>query len=303
MHKLGFLLKTYKDDIVYVDRLIQSYKKYNTDNIPLYIVAPNNELSLFQYFSNPLIHLLSEESVTTELAQNEINGIRPGYINQEIIKLAFWETRLCANYVCLDSDGVFIRPFRLSDFMYDQDTTYTILVEDNELMVEPEYYEEHWKGRLQLLQKIQHLIGLPNKRILTCHGFAIFSAKVLDAFKTKYLIPKSQTYLDILRESPYEFSWYNLWLQYDKTIDIHIKEPLFKYFHHKNQHAEYLLRGITLTDLARGYVGVVINSNYSRGFGVVSFEDDKCKVLTHYFPMKDLLKILFYKVKRKFSHV
>ena len=299
MEKVGFLLKTYRDDFDYCKRLIKSFLAHNIDQIPLYIVVPTTDLPLFNCFSGKGITLLSDESITDTFAKTEINGIRPGYINQEIIKLAFWETRLCENYLCLDSDGIFVRDFFISDLMYDHNTPYTLLVEDNELMVEPEYYNTHWQPRLEHIRKIQTLIGLPEKRILTCHGFAILSAKVLASFKEKYLLPKSQTYLDILKDSPYEFSWYNLWLQYDKTIDIHIREPLFKYFHHKNHHIEYLFRGIQLSDVARGYMGITINSNYSRGFGVVSFETDKNQVLANYLPMKDILNILFYKVKQR----
>ncbi len=40
-----------------------------------------------------------------------VAGIRPGYINQEIVKLAFWELGLTENYFCVDSDAVFVRPF------------------------------------------------------------------------------------------------------------------------------------------------------------------------------------------------
>jgi hypothetical protein len=296
MHKFAILLKTYIGDIEYAHRLIESYKEHNKDKIPLYIVAPKSDVECFEQFVGENIELYSDQDITDELAIEPVRGIRPGYINQEIIKLAFWEKRLCENYLCVDSDGVFIRDFYVSDFMYDQDTPYTILVEDNELMVEPEYYETYWQGRYKLIQHIQNLIGLKDKRILTNHAFSIFSAKVLESFKVKYLTAKGQTYIDILAEAPYEFSWYNIWLQYDNTIDIHVREPLFKFFHHKNQHIEYMLRGIKTSDLARGYIGVNVNSNYSRDFGVISFEENRCKTLAQYFSNRDVVNILLYKL-------
>jgi hypothetical protein len=117
----------------------------------------------------------------------------------------------------------------------------------------------------------------------------------LESFNTKYMKVNGQGYIDILAEAPYEFSWYNLWLQYDKTIDIHIREPLFKTFHHKNQHIEYLLRGIKTSDLARGYLGVNVNSNYSRNFGVISFDENRHKVLARYFSRGDVLGIVYYR--------
>lgn len=295
MHKIAILLKTYIGDIEYVKRLLISYQKYNIDKIPLYLVAPASDLKEFEQFKSEGIEIYSDESITNELATSDVHGIRPGYINQEIIKLAFWEKRLCENYICIDSDGVFIRDFFVSDFMYDESTPYTILVEDNELQVEPQYYRDHWKARYELIRRIQKEIGLRDKRILTSHGFSILSAKVLESFKTKYLKVKNLTYIDILDQAPYEFSWYNMWLQYDKTIDIYFREPLFKCFHHKNQHAEYLLRGIKIEDIARGYVGLIVNSNFSRDFGVISFDEDKSKIMAKYFTTEELLKVLFYK--------
>ena len=173
----------------------------------------------------------------------------------------------------MDSEGQFVRDFYVSDFMYDDNTPYTILIEDNELAVEPEYYRKYWVEREKLIRTIQKEIGLVDKRMLTCHGFAILSCKVLKSLHNNYLVPNNMTYKDLLSISPYEFSWYNMWLQKDKTIDIQFREPIFKVFYNKNQHLEYLRKGITVNDIARGYLGIVINSNYSRWDGVVSYED------------------------------
>ena len=42
--------------------------------------------------------------------------------------------------------------------------------------------------------------------------------------------------------------------------------------------------GIKLEDIARGYVGIIINSNYSRGYGLISYntKNPYKKSLTHY---------------------
>jgi len=274
MHKIAILLVTYIGDIEYVERLIPNYMKYNIDEIPLYIVAPSSDSKAFEKFVGDNIELLTYESITDNLVHdNSIRGIRPGYINQEIIKLAFWEKGLCENYFCMDSDGQFIRDFYISDFMYDEDIPFTILSENNELAVEPEYYIKYWIGWEKSVRLIQKEVGLVDKRMLTCHGFAILSCKVLKSLYNKYLLPNNLTYQDMLNKAPYEFSWYNIWLKKDKTIQIEIREPIVKIFHHKNHHLEYLQKRITLDDIARGYLGVVINSNYSRYNGVVSYKD------------------------------
>jgi hypothetical protein len=257
-------------------------------------VAPSSDKYAFEKFVDDDIKLLTDEAVTNNLVyDNSVWGIRPGYINQEIIKLAFWEKVLCENYLCMDSDGEFIRDFYISDFMYDDDTPFTILVEDNELAVEPEYYNKYWVGREKLIRTIQKEVGLVDTRILTCHGFAILSCKVLESLYKKYMLLNNLTYRDLLCVAPYEFSWYNMWLQKDKTIPIEFREHIFKYFHHKNHHLEYLQKGITLQDISRGYIGVVINSNYSREYGVVSYEDGDI----YDFSMKEMM-LLSYKIIR-----
>lgn len=307
MNKLVILLPSYIGDISYVERLIGSYNTHNIDNIPLFIVVPKPDRKVFEKFIDKNIKIFTEDEITDNLVfDNSIRGIRPGYVNQEIIKLAFWEKGLCENYFCMDSDGVFIRDFFLSDFLYDNDNPYTILVEDNELAVEPEYYKKYWFEREKLIRLIQNKIGLSDKRMLTCHGFAILSCKVLESLYLKFILPNNLTYRDLINISPYEYSWYNMWLQKDKTIPIMFREHIFKYFHHKNHHLEYLEKDITLNDISRGYIGVVINSNYSRGYGVVSYEDGNVYDLSLRDLERSLIKFinltrryLLLKLKRK----
>lgn len=297
MYKFVFLLKSYKLDYSYVERLIKSYDLHNKELIPMYIVVPEDDIFIFNKFENSNIFIISEQSVTPLLVTDfSVHGIRPGYINQEIIKLAFWELNYCENYFCIDSDGVFLRDFFYKDFMYDEDTPYTILVEDNELKVEPEYYSTFWTTREGVINKIQKAIGLKDSILLTSHGFSILSRKVMLSFQNNYLKPRNLNYVDILKIAPYEFSWYNLWLQHDKTIDIHIREPLFKCFHHKNQHLEYLLRNIKSSDISNGYIGVIVNSNYSRDFGLINYDDNRLKIISVYLSMKELIQIISFKI-------
>jgi hypothetical protein len=227
--------------------------------------------------------------------------MRPGYINQEIIKLAFWELELTTNYFCVDSDAEFIRPFHRSDFMVDESTPYTVLVEDNELKVEPRYYREYWQQRELELRHIQELVGLDTQVVRTCHGHQIFSATVLRSFKTAFLDPQSWSYSDALEASPYEFTWYNMWLQRSQAIEIHQREPLVKVFHNESQHLEYVMRGITTADIARGYVALVINSNYSRDLGLISADASKPELLAQYLSYGEVSKVVAGKLRETFN--
>ena len=301
MHTFAMLLKSFADDFDYAQRLLVSFRKFNADGVHLYCVVPPAEVSRFEVFSGPDITVLSESELGQYLVDQPVHSIRPGYINQEIIKLAFWELELTEHYFCVDSDAEFIRPFYRSDFMVDESTPYTVLVEDNELKVEPRYYREYWQQRELELRHIQELVGLDTKVVRTCHGHQIFSAKVLRSFKTEFLEPQSWSYADALEASPYEFTWYNMWLQKSQAIEIHQREPLVKVFHNESQHLEYVMRGITTADIARGYVALVINSNYSRDLGLISADASKPELLGTYLSFGEVSQVLLGKLRVAFQ--
>lgn len=301
MLNFGILLKSYKKDLHLAERLIASFNENNPENLQLFIVVPQQDLKLFESFASATISVLSESSLSQYLVQHEVAGIRPGYINQEIVKLAFWELRLCDNYFCVDSDAVFIRPLSRDDFMHDAITPYTVLVEDNELKSEPKYFEEHWKGREVHLRKIQELVGLNDRRILTCHGHQVFSSQILSSLKQDFMEPRGWSYAQLLEQAPYEFSWYNMWLQKTRLIPIQIREPLVKTFHHQGHHLESAMRGVTLADLARGYLAIVVNSNFAESFDNVDFNTSLEVALSRYVPPRVLSLALASQFKLIFS--
>ena len=300
MQSFAMLLKSFADDFEYAQRLLVSFRKFNADDLHLYCVVPPAEVSRFEVFSGPDITVLSESELGQYLVDQPVHGMRPGYINQEIVKLAFWELELTENYFCVDSDAEFIRPFYRSDFMVDENTPYTVLVEDNELKVEPRYYREYWQQRELELRHIQELVGLDTPVVRTCHGHQIFSARVLRSFKTEFLDPQGWSYADALEASPYEFTWYNMWLQKCQPIEIHQREPLVKVFHNESQHLEYIMRGVTTADIARGYVTLVINSNYSRDLGLISADASKPELLGTYLSYGEVTQLLTGKIRNTF---
>ena len=105
------------------------------------------------------------------------------------------------------------------------------------------------------------------------------------------------TYLDALAIAPYEFSWYNFWMQKSQVIPIHQREPLVKVLHNEGQHFEYILRGISTADVARGYLALVINSNYSRDLGLLSIDSSKPELLAPYLSYGEVSELLQTKVR------
>jgi len=285
----AILIKSHAPDLPYVERLLASCRRHNRTDIPVYLVVPDEDRAAFAHVENDVTELLADSQFGDQLTRTDVAGFSPGYINQEIIKLCFWETGLAENYLCLDSDAEFIRDFTAADFMADEGTPFTFLSEDARLRAEPEYYNEHWVHRDPRLRRIQAEIGLAESPLLTVHGQAVFSAAVLRSFRDDFLIPRSWDYVAALAIAPYEPTWYSLWLQQSRAIPIIMKEPVFRTFHNAAQHIDFLLADISREDAARAYVGVIVNSNYSRGAGVVDFGSDRVTNLAAYLPEHDLL--------------
>lgn len=298
MKPLVLLLKSYASDFEYAKRLVASFHEFNVEALTLYCVVPACDLKLFTALSHEHIVVLSQEEILGQYMGTEsLHGLKADYINQEIIKLAFWECGFATNYFCVDSDAVFIREIHTNDFLFNEETPYSVLVQDKELEVEPRYYRDHWVGREEAVRKIMHSVGLEDPIMRTCHGHQIFSSIVLESFKVNFLEPRGWTYRDALAISPYEFSWYCMWLQKSQDIPVHQIEPLVKVFHNQDQHLEYILRGVTTADIARGYLAVVINSNFARGLTNVSVDESKPDALAPYLSYGELVKTGLAKIK------
>lgn len=295
--RVALLLKSYSGDLEYAKRLIASFNAHNPEALTMYCVVPSGDLEAFSPLAGAHVIILDERVFEHYFTTEAVHGLRPGYINQEIVKLAFWELNHAENIFCVDSDAVFIRDIHETDFIAPDGHPYTVLVEDSELKVEPRYYEDFWQSREQMLRIIADEVGLTDPVLRTCHGHQIFSSTVQRSFAQDFLTSRGWSYLDALRRAPYEFSWYNFWLQVNPVIPIHQREPLVKVFHHESQHLEYILRGVTTADIARGYLAYVVNSNFSRDLGVISVKGSKPEALSPYLSYGETTELLRAKVR------
>lgn len=263
------LCKSYSGDKESLKYMIDSFHLFNRDMVHLYLSVPANELHLFGDFNCGSITVVADESYAANYFADKTNhGFSLGYFNQEICKLAFWECGFCENYLCVDSDIRFIRDFHIDDFMKDQETPYTVLVMDKDLCCE-KYYQNYWTVRSEYVRKIFEMIGLQDRRFLTCHGMQNMNVKVLESMKKDFMEVGGLGYKDLIEIAPYEFTWYNAWLQKSGIIDIEAVEPFFKTFHLKIEYIFSRLRGIGIKDLQRSYTGICLNSNW-KGSGSVS---------------------------------
>lgn len=306
MHKIVLLLKTYQEDACFVRLLVASILKFNRDNIPLYIVCPDEEVHFFRELCGKSVGEVIRESTFSKyltVAPLKLNGLdavfSPGYVNQEIVKLAFWELNIAENYICIDSDAQFIRDFYLTDFLAPDGMPYTFLSEDFPLLIDKFYYSAwQWESRKALIERINKEIDYHSPLFITSHGNVTFNSSVLKNFHENFMKTNQYSYIDLIKISPYEFSWYNMWLQKTKHIPIHQREPIILYFHHENQLRHYRSANITLDDLKRSYVGIIINSNFQR-------DRKKNPILyesyTDFVPQYDDTKALIYILRRIFT--
>jgi Family of unknown function (DUF6492) len=302
MDNFGIMLKSYLPDIDYSKRFIQSFKRYASDPIPLYVVVPDSDISAFEQVVGASGEVLPESLWAEHLVDYRIDGNSPGYVNQEIIKLAFAEKGLLANYLCADSEAVFIRPFTRADFMASETTPFTFVTEDHELQVDPIYFHRYGTFREQSLIRLREYLDLPPTPFATCHNMAVFSAEALASLR-EFMAQRELSYADLLQISPYEFSWYNFWIEKSKCIPRVTREPIFEMLHMPHHQLSYALKGTTIQDLARGYVGVVVNSGYSRDQGVLDFDTDFVDTLAQNFTYRKITTAIVEKSLQRMPRV
>lgn len=259
MHKIVLYCKSYRGDFDRAVLLAESIKKYNKDNIPFFISVPNEDIEIFKAIDNA--EIVSDESIVEGMQLRD-----RGWVIQQIVKSNFWKLGLCENYVMLDSDAQFIKPFFVSDFMFDEDTPYTVCHQQKELwnwsvlktgMLGFDPKESFTRERLTIMEMFS--------RSGMVYDFGpipvIWSTKVWKALDEVMQL-NSLTFKDLMNICPSEFTWYGEALLYSECIRLMPIEPIFKVFHYHQQYVEYKQAGISLDQISQNYMGIVLQSNW-----------------------------------------
>lgn len=254
--------KTHSADLTPFRKFLDSFRRHNADGIRMFVSVPEAETVIFLDFEDAHVRVISDESYAGSYFTSEKYwGLSTGYLNQEICKLAFWEAGYCENYLCVDSDAYFIRDFYRKDFMRDDGTPYSVLVMDKDLDIE-RHYQEFGAWRQSMIRKVFEYVGYDDDRMLTCHGMTVLNRSVLENMKEVFLGAKGIGYKDLIKDSPYEYTWYNVWLQKSRVIPVLAVEPFFKTFHARIEYIFSKIRNLRESDIAMRYVGIVLNSNW-----------------------------------------
>lgn len=262
MRELIVFCKSFSRDVNRAKVLLESVVKFNTDNLPFYFCVPFEDVQLFK---NTL-----GTSGYTLITDEEVIGERyaQSWVTQQTIKSGFWKLGLCHNYMMVDSDAYFIRPFSEKDFIFDatNHVPYTVMHEQKDLF--------SWTAKntgvlgfdpqlsfAECRTEIQEVFGRPGRLYDFGPGPVIWSAAVWRALEEKYLVPNNMKFGDLIGSISSEFTWYGEWLLVDRTIPIWPIEPVFKFLHYLQEYKEYKTLGYTEEHWARNYFGLVMQSS------------------------------------------
>lgn len=263
MKSIVLYCKSYRGDLDRVTVLAESIVKFNKDNIPFYVSVPEQDVNVFKERLLESAIIIPDQEIFSD------NLHEQGWMTQQIVKSSFWKLDLCHNYLMIDSDSYFIKPFYIKDFIVDgtENTPYTVMHEQKDLF--------SWSSNKKEVLGFDPMDGFKDCREAIMSLFdrkgrlydfgpspCIWSSKVWKALEEKYLEPNKLTLATVLRNIRSEFTWYGESLLADKTIPIFPVEPLFKVFHYKQQYIDSNNSGYKESDYSKVYMGIVMQSNW-----------------------------------------
>jgi len=260
--------KSYRRDFLRLKRLLASITQFNLDQIPFYISTPENQYQdlIAALETSSGFHWVSDESIiaANPLVPAGIEKTRSGGLGQQAIKSEFWRLGISENYVCLDSDCIFIKEFKKSDFLSSDGNPFTVIYQNKEFF---QLSMNRGQGKVQsnLRQEGDRVKALfsrtgPNY-YCPCPPF-IWSAKVWESLDQQYLKPKGITFWDLSSDDHPETLIYLEALLNFHAIPLHPIEQLFRIYYYDWQY--YLLRrmGESEDRLKDHYLGVIYQSNW-----------------------------------------
>jgi len=266
--------KSYPRDFLRLKKLLESIERFNQDKIPFYISTPEKDKALLNQILGPekSYRWVSDESIITANKQVSVETVEdmPGGVSQAIIKSEFWRLGLCKNYVCLDSDCIFIKNFTITDFLGQNKEPYTIAYENKD------YFQLAIdRGQVNTVINLQNeasrtkeLFGREGPNFYChCPPF-IWSTKVWQSLEENFLNPQQLNLWSLATQGKYKKLIYPETLIYLETlfkycaIPLQPKEQLFRVYYSDWHY--YLLKrlGEKEHDLKTNYLGVIYQSNW-----------------------------------------
>ena len=265
MHDLVLYCKSYRNDFLRLKRLLASIDRFNADGLPFYISTPiaDHEL-LIQIVGQEGYHWVADEEIVRANAQADFAAYQamPGGLSQQIIKSEFWRLGLTENYLCLDSDSLFIRPFYRPDFMAVDGNPYTVLHQNKEflqLATDRGHLRVERDLRVEA-ERVKALFARVGPNFYCAPAPFIWSAKVWQSLDQGYLQPNDISLWKLISPAHPETLIYPEALLKYRAIPLIAIEPLFRTYHFDWHY--YLMKrlGETEEKLRQNYLGVIYQS-------------------------------------------
>jgi len=251
-----------------LQRLLSSIQQYNVDQIPFYISTPHDQFDeLRKVLGSDGYQWISDESIVAanSKAPFEIEKSRSGSLAQQAIKSEFWRLGLSENYVCLDSDCIFIRAFFRSDFLAPDGNPYTIIYQNKEFFqLAINRMHKRVVDNLRFEgDTVKDLFGRKGPNYYCpCPPF-IWSAKVWRSLDEHFLTPKGITFWDLSATDRPETLLYLEALLNFQAIPLYPIEQLFRIYYYDWQYFILRRSGEREKNLRENYLGVIYQSNWS----------------------------------------
>jgi hypothetical protein len=237
MPALCLYCKSFSTDLKRVVRLADSVSRFNADHLPFVVSIPRVVLPLFrEHLSGSDVTLIADEEIVRANRRLDAERVAnlPGSISQQIVKSEFWRLGLSDAYLCLDSDSIFIRPFRMDEYLASDGTPYTVMTEAHELLFDAlsrgkAAVIENFHREARTLQDIFRRVGRP-------YSFGpmpmVWHRAVWESLESRYLRPQSMTFADAIELAPLESRWYGEALLRYRAVELRPCEPFFKVYHY-----------------------------------------------------------------------
>jgi hypothetical protein len=257
--------KSYSRDFLRLKRLLHSIQKFNCDRLDFYISTPKADENLLKEVIGPegYIWVADEEIVRANPQANfSTYESMSGGLSQQIIKSEFWRLGFSKNYLCLDSDCVFIRNFYQHDFLSSDGDPYTVLHQNKEFfqLAIDRKKDAVMRDLSQEAERVKALFERVGPNFYCAPAPFIWSAKVWQSLEQHFLRPKGISLWDLISpELPETLIYGEALLKY-RAIPLLAIEPLFRTYHYDWQY--HLLRrlGETEEKLKQNYLGVIYQS-------------------------------------------
>jgi hypothetical protein len=282
--------KSYSRDFLRLKRLLESINQFNADHLDFYISTPSPDQGLLEEILGQDGYIwIADEDIVVANPNADFSKYQAmsGGLSQQIIKSEFWRLGLAENYLCLDSDSLFIRNFYKSDFLSNDGVPYTVIHQNKELFqLATDRGHEKVERDLRIeAERVKRLFDRQGPNFYCAPSPFIWSARVWMSLDTEYLQPKRMSVWDFITpEYPETLIYGEALLKY-RAISLIAIEPLFRTYHYDWQYFLMKRLGETKAKLAQNYLGIIYQS---------AWESE----LTLGQPQKSLISRLLKSIKR-----